>query len=200
MRQYLNRKKNPNTEMINDLESRENVFYHNILNYNDENVKKEATAIIDLSRLNFQKAISPNFITDYKIKVWEENIGDKSNIEINNEVCKRVEENFKKLWCRDLNDAEKAIIKATTQQDDVTEIVPTPYEKFLITMSKEAILAHGSEDLIKGASLSKDEKKDIEWKSRLMTTVYKTAESFGLIGKEDYTSFQKFVNMIGMLK
>jgi len=198
LRQYLDKKKNPSTEMVNDLESRENVFYHNIINYNDENVKKEATAIIDLSRLNFQKAISPNFITDYRIKVWEENIGDKSNIEINSEVCKRVEENFKKLWGRDLNDAEKQIIKATTQQDDVTEIVPTPYEKFLITMSKEAVLAHGSEDPVKGAGLTRDEKKDIEWKSRLMTTVYKAAESFGILKEDDKVNFQKFVNMVGM--
>lgn len=198
LRQYLDKKKNPSTEMVNDLESRENVFYHNIVNYNDENVKKEATAIIDLSRLNFQKAISPNFITDYKIKVWEENIGDKSNIEINSEVCKRVEENFKKLWGRDLNDAEKQIIKATTQQDDVTEIVPTPYEKFLITMSKEAVLARGSEDPVKGAGLTRDEKKDIEWKSRLMTTVYKAAESFGILKEDDKVNFQKFVNMVGM--
>ena len=198
LRQYLDKKKNPSTEMVNDLESRENVFYHNIVNYNDENVKKEATAIIDLSRLNFQKAISPNFITDYKIKVWEENIGDKSNIEINSEVCKRVEDNFKKLWERDLNDAEKQIIKATTQQDDVTEIVPTPYEKFLITMSKEAVLAHGSEDPVKGAGLTKNEKKDIEWKSRLMTTVYKAAERFGVLKEDDKVNFQKFVNMVGM--
>ena len=198
LRQYLDKKKNPSTEMVNDLESRENVFYHNIVNYNDENVKKEATAIIDLSRLNFQKAISPNFITDYKIKVWEENIGDKSNIEINSEVCKRVEDNFKKLWERDLNDAEKQIIKATTQQDDVTEIVPTPYEKFLITMSKEAVLAHGSEDPVKGVGLTKNEKKDIEWKSRLMTTVYKAAERFGVLKEDDKVNFQKFVNMVGM--
>lgn len=198
LRQYLDKKKNPSTEMVNDLESRENVFYHNIVNYNDENVKKEATAIIDLSRLNFQKAISPNFITDYKIKVWEENIGDKSNIEINSEVCKRVEENFKKLWGRDLNDAEKQIIKATTQQDDVTEIVPTPYEKFLITMSKEAVLARGSEDPVKGAGLTRDEKKDIEWKSRLMTTVYKAAERFNILKEDDKVNFQKFINMVGM--
>lgn len=198
LRQYLDKKKNPSTEMVNDLESRENVFYHNIVNYNDENVKKEATAIIDLSRLNFQKAISPNFITDYKIKVWEENIGDKSNIEINSEVCKRVEENFKKLWGRDLNDAEKQIIKATTQQDDVTEIVPTPYEKFLITMSKEAVLARGSEDPVKGAGLTRDEKKDIEWKSRLMTTVYKAAERFNILKEDDKVNFQKFINKVGM--
>lgn len=198
MRQYLDRQQEPKTEIINDLESRESVFYHNIVNFNDENVKKEATAIVDLSRLNFQKAISPNFMTDYKIKVWEENIGDKSNLEINEEVVKRVKERFKQLWGRDLNEAELAIVKATTHQDDVTEIVPTPYEKFLITMSKEAVLAHGSEDIVKGAGLTKSEKKNIEWKARLMTSVYKTAESFGLFNESDETNFKRFVTMMNL--
>ena len=198
MRQYLDKCQNPKTEYIDDLESRENVFYHNMVNFNDENVKKEATAIIDLSRLNFQKAISPNFMTDYKIKVWEENIGDKSNIEINEEVTKRVKNRFEQLWGRDLNDAELAIIKATTNQEDVTDIVPTPYEKFLITMSKEAILAHGNEDPIKGSGLTSEEKKNIEWKARLMTCVYKTAESFGLLHETDNVNFQKFTNMVSL--
>lgn len=198
LRQHINRQKEPKTEMIDDLESRENVFYHNMVNWNDADVKKEATAIIDLSRLNFQKAMSPNFITDYKIKVWEENIGDKSNLEINNEVTKRVADKFSKLWGRDLNEEEMAIIKATTNQEDVTDIVPTPYEKFLITMSKEAILAHGSEDIIKGASLSTQEKKNIEWKARLMTSVYKAAEAFNILGNNDKENFYKFTTMVRM--
>lgn len=196
LRQYLNRQQNPSTEMIDDLESRENVFYHNMINWADQDVKKEATAVIDLSRLNFNKAMSPNFITDYKIKVWEENIGDKSNIEINEEVTKRVTKRFEELWGRELNADEKAIIKATTNQEDVTDIVPSPYEKFLITMSKEAILAHGGEDIIKGASLSADEKKNIEWKARLMTSVYKTAEAFNILGHNDRENFAKFTTMV----
>lgn len=199
LRQYCDKHDNPSETIINDLESRENVFYHNMLNYNDENVKKEAYGIIDLSKMNFQKAISPNFITDYKIKVWEENIGDKSNIEVNAEVVKRVKDKFEKLWCRDLNDDEVSIIKAITNQEDVTDIVPTPYEKFIVTMSKEAILAHGCEDGINGVSLSKEEKKDIEWKSRLMTTVYKTAEAFGLFDKvHEDDNLNKFMNKIGL--
>ena len=65
-------------------------------------------------------------------------------------------------------------------------------------MSKEAVLAHGSEDPVKGAGLTRDEKKDTEWKSRLMTTVYKAAESFGILKEDDKVNFQKFVNMVGM--
>lgn len=197
LRQHLDRQKEPKTEEVNDLISRENVFYHNLVNFNDEAVKKEAASVVDLSKLNFRKAMSPNFITDYKIKVWEENIGDKSNIEINNEVVKRVQDKFEKLWMRKLNPAEMEIIKATTNQQDVTDIVPTPYEKFLITMSKESLLARGSESAELGArAFTKQEKKDIEWKARLMTTVYKSAEAFNILNGTDKVNFEKFTTMI----
>lgn len=197
LRQHLDKQKEPKTEEVNDLISRENVFYHNLVNFDDEAVKKEAASVVDLSKLNFRKAMSPNFITDYKIKVWEENIGDKSNFEINNEVVKRVQDKFEKLWMRKLNPAEMEIIKATTNQQDVTDIVPTPYEKFLITMSKESLLARGSENAELGArAFTKDEKKDIEWKARLMTSVYKAAEAFGILSGTDKTNFEKFTTMI----
>lgn len=197
LRQHLDKQKEPKTEEVNDLISRENVFYHNLVNFDDEAVKKEASAVIDLSKLNFQKAMSPNFMTDYKIKVWEENIGDKSNFEINNEVVKRVQDKFEKLWGRKLNPEEMEIVKATTNQQDVTDIVPTPYEKFLITMSKESLLARGSESAELGArAFTKEEKKDIEWKARLMTSVYKTAEAFGILSGTDKTNFEKFTTMV----
>lgn len=198
LRQHVNHQKEPDTMMVNDLISRESLFYHNMINFNDDTVKKEATEIIDLSNLNFQKAMTPNFITDYRIKVWEENVGEKANKNTNAEVIKRVKERFKQLWCRDLNEDELAIVKATTNQDDVTEIVPTPYEKFLVSMSRESILAHGSEDPSKGVSLSPAEKRDIEWKSRLMTTVYKSCEAFGIIQPGDKVAFDKFTNMLGL--
>ena len=198
LRQHLNHQKEPDTAMVNDLMSRESLFYHNMINFNDDTVKREATEIIDLSNLNFQKAMTPNFITDYRIKVWEENVGENANKNTNAEVIKRVKERFKQLWCRDLNEDELAIVKATTNQDDVTEIVPTPYEKFLVSMSRESILAHGSEDPSKGVSLSTAEKRDIEWKSRLMTTVYKSCEALGIIQPGDKVAFDKFTNMMGL--
>ena len=198
LRQHIEHQKRPNTEMVNDLISRENVFYHNMVNFNDDTVKKEATAIIDLGKLNFQKAMSPNFITDYRIKVWEENVGENANKDTNAKVIERVKERFKKLWGRDLNENELSIVKATTNQDDVTEIVPTPYEKFLITMSKESLMANGSEDHSRKLSFTVEQKKDIEWKSRLMTTVYKSCEAFGLLKPQDISAFNKFNTMVGM--
>ena len=194
LRQFINKKANPKKYMVDDLIARENVFYHNMINFNDAEVKKQATAIIDLSAMNFKKAMSPNFITDYKIKSWELNVGEKSNKEVNEEVVKRVKEKFEKLWMRELNDEEMKIIRGAANQEDVTELVPNPYEKFLITMTKESIMARGSEDPSVGVKLTKEEKRDIEWKSRLMTTVYKTAESFGMINKYDPNGVDKFIN------
>jgi hypothetical protein len=47
-------------------------------------------------------------------------------------------------------------------------------------------------------SLSPAEKRDIEWKSRLMTTVYKSCEALGIIQPGDKVAFDKFTNMLGL--
>lgn len=185
--------------VIDDLQSRENVFYHNMVNFDNEEVKKEAVALIDLSLMNWKKAISPNFITDYKIKAYEVQLGNKANKDMNEEVVKRVKSKFERLWNKELNEDEMKIIRATTNNDDATEILSTPYEKFAITMSKETLMARGSEDSDKGAlAFSPEEKKSIEWRSRLMTTVYKACEAFGLFGNDEHSSFNKFNTLIGM--
>ena len=198
LRQYVNSHENVRPAIVDDLFARENLFYHNMVNFNDPDVKEQASAIIDLSQMNFKKAMSPNFITDYKIKSWEINVGDKANKDINEEVVKRVKDKFEKLWLRELNADEMKIIRGAANQEDVTELTPTPYEKFMITMTKECLLSHGSEDPITGAKLTQDEKRNIEWKSRLMTTVYKTAEAFGAFNSDDNSNFEKFTNMVGM--
>jgi hypothetical protein len=198
LRQYVNSHENVRPAVVDDLFSRENLFYHNMINFNDPDVKEQASAIIDLSQMNFRKAMSPNFITDYKIKSWEINVGDKANKDINEEVVKRVKDKFEKLWLRELNADEMKIIRGAANQEDVTELTPTPYEKFMITMTKECLLSHGSEDPITGAKLTQDEKRNIEWKSRLMTTVYKAAEAFGAFNSDDNSNFDKFTNMVGM--
>lgn len=203
LRKVIATQESPDPEMVNDLFSRENVFYHNIVNVTTPELKKEATAVIDLSLLNFRKAMSPNFITDYKIKSWELNVGDKSNFEINAEVKKRVSEKFEKIWGRKLNEEENAIIAAACNQDDVTEIVPTPYEKFMVSMTKESMgLDRSGESGESGntiSSLTSAEASSIRWKSKIMTTAYKAAERFGLFRKEvnDIDKFVKFNNIVG---
>lgn len=200
LRKVIATQESPDPEMVNDLFSRENVFYHNIVNVATPELKKEATAVIDLSLLNFRKAMSPNFITDYKIKSWELNVGDKSNFEINAEVKKRVSEKFEKIWGRKLNEEENAIIAAACNQDDVTEIVPTPYEKFMVSMTKESMgLDRSGESGNTISSLTSAEASSIRWKSKIMTTAYKAAERFGLFRKEvnDIDKFIKFNNIVG---
>ena len=200
LRKVIATQESPDPEMVNDLFSRENVFYHNIVNVTTPELKKEATAVIDLSLLNFRKAMSPNFITDYKIKSWELNVGDMSNFEINAEVKKRVSEKFEKIWGRKLNEEENAIIAAACNQDDVTEIVPTPYEKFMVSMTKESMgLDRSGESGNTISSLTSAEASSIRWKSKIMTTAYKAAERFGLFRKEinDIDKFIKFNNIVG---
>lgn len=191
MRQTAKNAKTVAPAYADDLFSRENLFYKSIVKFDDPEIKQKAAAVIDLSDMNFQKAISANFITDYKIKAWEMNIGPDAAKNANAVVTDRVTATFENLWGRKLNDDEKRIIEATTNNDDVTEIIPTPYEKFIIKMSRENLLAKGTESAA-STGFSKEEKANITFKAKLFTTMIKAAEHFNLIDATDDLEFEKF--------
>jgi hypothetical protein len=194
LRQKLMNKEKPHIEEIKDLESRENVFYRNIANMDDKETKEKASAVIDLSDMKFEKAVTANFITDWKIKTWEQNVG-KDQKDTNAEVVKRVLDKFESLWGRKLNEDEKKIVDATTNNRDVTEIIPTPYEKFLIKLSKENMIDKGLESGKPLAQLSPAEKADNRLKAKILTTILKSLERFNLIDRYDLMEFDKFCNM-----
>ena len=109
-----------------------------------------------------------------------------------------MKEKFEEFWGRTLNDEELDIIKATTNGEDVTEIIPSPYEKFVIKLSKEAYLGRSNENGISIAhGLSEDQKTNIKFKAKLLTTVYKAAERFNLIDSNDVMEFENFCGMFG---
>jgi hypothetical protein len=193
LRQTLKAEENPNSEAVKDLVSRENLFYHNVVSMDDKETKEKATAVIDLNDMVFKKALTANFITDYKIKSWEQNVG-KDQKDTNAEVTSRVEKKFENLWQRPLNSDEKAIVVATTNNEDVTEIIPTPYEKFLIKLSKESMFDKGVENNKPIASLTPEENGNNRFKAKLFTTILKSLESFNLVDKYDIMEVDKFCN------
>jgi hypothetical protein len=193
LRQTLKSQENPNPEAVKDLISRENVFYHNVVSIDDPETKEKATAVVDLTDMIFKKAITANFITDYRIKAWEQNVG-KDQKDTNTEVVSRVEKKFERLWQRPLNNEEKAIVSATTNNEDVTEIIPTPYEKFLIKLTKESMFDKSIENNNQIAPLSPKENENNRFKAKLFTTILKSLEHFNLVNKYDFMEVDKFCN------
>jgi hypothetical protein len=193
LRQLLKTQENPNPEAVKDLIARENVFYHNIVTIDDNETKEKATAVIDLTDMVFKKALTANFITDYKIKSWEQNVG-RDQKDTNAEVISRVEKKFENLWQRPLNSDEKAIVAATTNNEDVTEIIPTPYEKFLIKLTKESMFDKSIENNKPINPLSSLENENNRFKAKLFTALLKSLEQFNLIDKYDLMEVDKFCN------
>jgi hypothetical protein len=193
LRQELTAQENPPRPAIDDLISRENVFYHNVAKIDDNETKEKATAVIDLTDMVFKKALTANFITDWKIKSWEQNVG-KDQKDTNTEVKARVEDKFEKLWQRPLNTDEKAIVSATTNNDDVTEIIPTPYEKFLIKLTKESTFDKSIENGKPVSPLTPEEKEANRFKAKIFTTMLKSLEKFNLVDKYDFMEIDKFCN------
>lgn len=168
-----------------DLFSRENLFYKNIATIDDKDLRKQAAAVIDLTDMKLEKALTTNFITDYKIKAWEVNVGKDANKKMNETVTNRVKESFKKLWGRDLNEAEMEIVNAVANNQDVTNITPTPYEKFVIKLSKESLMNQSAESGPVKLKLTSADKANIKFKAKLYTALVKAAERFDLIDAND---------------
>jgi hypothetical protein len=197
LRHILSSQEHPVKAALDDLVSRENVFYRNIVTIDDTETKDKATAVVDTTDMVYNKALTANFITDYNIKAWEQNVG-KDQKDTNAEVCSRVEDKFKALYQRELNGEEKEIIKATTNNHDVTEIIPTPYEKFLIKLSKESLAAKSIENDKQISSLSKEENEDNRFKAKVFTSLVKSLERFNLINKDDLMEMDNFCESINV--
>lgn len=191
LRQYCKGAESLDPMIAEELFSRENVFYKQLVNFNDPEVKSAATAIIDLTDMKFEKAMTVNFITDYKIKAWEVNVGKNADKDINETVVKRVKDKFEKLYCRELNDEEMEIIKATTNNEDVTEIIPSPYEKFIIKLTRDKIESRESGT---GFNITERDAKNIKFKAKLFTTLLKTVEKFNILDNADVREVESFYN------
>ena len=174
-----------------ELYSREAMFYRNIAAIEDPELKKEASAVIDLTDMKLEKALTTNFITDYKIKAWEVNVGKDANSKMNEIVTNRVKDSFEKLWGRELNDTEMEIIQAVTSGKDVTAIAPSPYEKFAIKLTKDAVFNGKSTEAVK-FNLSADEKKNIMFKAKIYTTLVKACERFNILDANDEWAINEF--------
>ena len=174
-----------------ELYSREAMFYRNIAAIEDPELKKEAAAVIDLTDMKLEKALTTNFITDYKIKAWEVNVGKDANSKMNEVVTNRVKDSFEKLWGRELNDTEMEIIQAVTSGKDVTAIAPSPYEKFAIKLTKDAVFNAKSTEAVK-FNLDANEKKNIMFKAKIYTTLVKACERFNILDANDEWTINEF--------
>ena len=174
-----------------ELYSREAMFYRNIAAIEDPELKKEAAAVIDLTDMKLEKALTTNFITDYKIKAWEVNVGKDANSKMNEVVTNRVKDSFEKLWGREWNDTEMEIIQAVTSGKDVTAIAPSPYEKFAIKLTKDAVFNAKSTEAVK-FNLDANEKKNIMFKAKIYTTLVKACERFNILDANDEWAINEF--------
>lgn len=181
----------------NDLYSRESVFYRNIAALEDKpELKSQAEAVLDLTDAKFVKAMTPNFITDYKIKAHEVNVSKNANVDINAAITSRVVGKFEKLWCRKLNSAELEIIHGVTNNQDCTNICPNPFEKFLVKLSKDASINQSTEAV--KFNFTPEEKSNILFKAKIFTAFYKAAEAFDLIEKNDEYVIDDFCEKVGI--
>lgn len=161
------------------------------MNVQDPKIKEAALHVVDLKDVVLEKCINTNFVTDFKMNVVNLDVREVKSV--NDEVFKRVVTRLETAWGRPLTDDEKEIIKATTNTEDATEILPTPFEKFMIRFGREAA-AKSVESTSPLMHFDDTSRAKILLKSKVYTTLWKTMEHCGLVDAHDTQEFEKFLS------
>lgn len=178
------------TRTIEKLNAMESAFYERLIDVKDPKVKEAASAVMKLQDVKVEKLITTDFVKDHKIQVNELNVSEVRNV--NEEVYKRVSERMKETWGRDLSDEENQIIRATTNGLDATEIMPTPYEKFMIKFGTGEITKSAESGGV-GLEITDKMRSKVRLRSKVYSTIWATMRRCGLIDKDDPAEFDKFL-------
>jgi len=108
-------------------------------------------------------------------------------------IVSRVSEYMNKSGnTKTFNEGElEELIKSVINNNDVTEIFPTVYEKFIISVGNRTIRM-SEESCSEFGAINFN---SIERKARLLTTLYVASKHFNLIDKND----EKFINQLSFV-
>jgi hypothetical protein len=191
---HLKRMTQENSKDINlfkEYESRESAFYKNMVSIDSPEVKNAALSVLKLGDVKVEDILSPTFVTDYKLDVWDTNFKTIKNK--NDLVYDRVSKKLSDTWGRELTKEEQDIIRATTNEEDATEILPTPFEKFIVKFGEEALTA--STESGKPFKFSTADTKKIKLKAKLFATITKSLEYLQIINIDDQKELEKYLSI-----
>jgi 23S rRNA maturation mini-RNase III len=177
-----------NSGAIDKFNSMESAFYKNLVDVEKQDVKDAALHVVNLQDVILEKCINTEFVKDFKMNVLDLNVRDIKNV--NEEVYNRVTSRMKETWGRELTQEEKDIIKATTNTEDSTEILPTPFEKFMIKFGRDAYAKSAESGPI--MHIDEPTRKKVKLRSKVYTTLWLTMEHCGLVNADDAQEFEKF--------
>jgi hypothetical protein len=177
--------------LYNEYETRESAFYKNMINVDSPEVKNAALAVLKLGDVKVEDILSPNFVKEYKIDVWTTNFKDIKNV--NDLVFDNVSKRLSETWGRDLTKEEQDIIRATTNEEDATEILPTEFEKFVVKFGKEALNA--STENGRALAFTDTQRKQIKLKAKVFATIAKSLEYLQIVDADDSKALDKFLSV-----
>jgi len=163
----------------------------------DQDTVEKIKALGDIHELDLSNVMNTK---DFKNSLFEvvnkndfENKGEFKNIEMVDKIVSRVSEYMNKSGnTKTFNEGElEELIKSVINNNDVTEIFPTVYEKFIISVGNRTIRM-SEESCSEFGAINFN---SIERKARLLTTLYVASKHFNLIDKND----EKFINQLSFV-
>ena len=136
-------KKTGSTEDLNDLTSREGLFWENLYKLEDDDEKKNAIKnVMNLQDLQISPKVlvTDEFYNSLKIAVEGSSIratGTATPSEANEKLYNNAKERIGAILNKDIDPDQDEIIKAIISNRDPVDYIPTPFEKFIIKIGKD---------------------------------------------------------------
>ncbi|MGL4949651.1 MAG: hypothetical protein ACRC5M_04655 [Anaeroplasmataceae bacterium] len=179
-----------------ELQSREDLFWANIVDLNtDEEKKTQIKDIIQLGDLDIDNKIivDNEFRSSIKLALDTQKVVGitKSENEIHEEIYDKAKTKIESFLGKDLSSDQLDIVKGMINGTDVSDFAPTPFEKFVIKLGTDkAVVKNGGKDF----ELGQEDAKEVTNKAIALCVLEQFVNMVKPMNEHDTKEFNRYIN------
>lgn len=180
--------------LANNLASREDLFWQNVLDLNDDQYKEQIKNILQLGDLDLDKKalVDTEFLTSIDLGVDTIKIIEpgKTESEVTDEIFEKSKQKIESFLGKDINPTQEDLIRAMIKGNDTSDFAPTPFEKFVIKLgTDEAVKKNGGKDF----ELGQEDVEFIKNKAIVLSVLDKVVDKLEPMNASDTKDFKEYI-------
>lgn len=180
--------------LAKELASREDLFWQNLVDINDDEHKEQIKGIIQLGDLDIDKKalVDTEYLTNLDLGIDTIKVKEpgKSESEISDEIFQRSKEKIEAILGKDINPTQEDLIRSMIKGNDTSDFAPTPFEKFIIKFgTDEAVEKNGGKDF----ELGQEDAESVKNKAVLMCVLDSFVDKLKPMNESDTKYFKDYI-------
>lgn len=180
--------------LANNLASREDLFWSNIVDLNDDQHKEQIKNILQLGDLDLDKKalVDTEFLTSIDLGVDTIKIVEpgKTEDEVSDEIFEKSKQKIESFLGKDINPTQEDLIRSMIKGNDTSDFAPTPFEKFIIKLgTDEAVKKNGGKDF----ELGQEDAEFIKNKAIVLSILDKFVDKLNPMNENDTKDFKDYI-------